>query len=253
MIVPRLKAKGTSAFQTGPQATPEATAFPEIEATSEPEPEATAAPEPEATAEPTPDPTAAPTPEITAVPEWWGKEDNPYGYSLSYFESFNTWKDSLWDITPISNTDPLPEGYRTLIYGEWAYGSLLVYGNDEGSLRFALTDERVPDGFPMSPTPGKNEAYWNVILRMDRGVDIHLAIDNEHSGISFANLSTRIWMYEKNTFSDLGAFPYSMTGNTFVYEMNLPEKYTIEDLYGVYVNLGTEQSNFTDTYDFFVE
>ena len=254
LIVPRLKAKGTSASQTGPQATPEATAFPGIEATSEPEPEATAAPEPEATAEPTPDPTAAPTPEITAVPEWWGKEDNPYGYPLSYFATKNNWKDSLWDVTPISNTDPLPEGYRTLIYGEWAYGSLLVYGNDEGSLRFALTDERVPDGFPMSPTPGKNEAYWNVILQIDRGVKIHATIDDyEKSAISFANLTTVIGMYEKNTFSSLGGFPYSMTGNTFVFEMDLPEQYTTEDLYGVYVNLGTEQSNYTDTYDFYVE
>lgn len=208
------------------------------------------------TAEPIVEPTAAgtatPLPRSTPEP-YVSEEEDPYGRSASYFDTKYNYQDHLWDDPPIRTGDPLPDGYREMVYGEWGYGSLLVFANEEGNIRFALTDDRIPDGFPLSQTPGKNEMYWNVMLKIGRGDILHVVIDdNAGTAISFADMESSIQLFVKNTFRVLGGFPYSLTGNTFLFEMDLPEQYTVDDIYGIDVSLGTEIDNYVDAYEFYV-
>ena len=162
------------------------------------------------------------------------------------------WVDHLWDEIPISPNDPMPEGYRVLLYGEWGYGSLLMYGNDEGSIRFALTDDRIPNGFPISEIPGKNDPYWSVMLYIARDT-IHLNIQEYSKAESFTELITDISLYARGKSESYGDFPYSLTGNTFIFEIQLPEQYTIEDIVGAGISLGTEREDYVDSYDFYID
>ena len=162
------------------------------------------------------------------------------------------WTDHLWDEVPITAADPLPEGYRTLFFGEWEYGSLLVYGNDESNIRFSLTDDRIPDGFPMSQTPGNNDPYWNVIFPLS-AIDTLQVIIEKMNGTptSFADLDTEVILLKKDDFIVYPRFLYSLTGNTFIYEIDLPEPFTTDDLVAASVSLGTELSGYVDGYEFY--
>ena len=163
----------------------------------------------------------------------------------------NNWTDHLWDDPPITASDPLPEGYRLVVYGEWGYGSLLIYGNDEGSIRFALTDDRIPDGFPISPTPGKNDPYWCVMLHLSAKDSLHINISEQYKLTSFAALDTDITLYSGNETIAYDSFPFTLTGNTLLYEIRLPEPFTADDIQAVGVSVGTELPNYVDSYDFY--
>ena len=65
-------------------------------------------------------------------------------------------------------------------------------------------------------------------------------------------MESSIQLFVKNTFRVLGGFPYSLTGNTLIFEMDLPEQYTVDDIYGIDVSLGTEIDNYVDAYEFYV-
>ncbi len=163
----------------------------------------------------------------------------------------NNWTDHLWDDPPITASDPLPEGYRLVVYGEWGYGSLLIYGNDEGSIRFALTDDRIPDGFPISPIPGKNDPYWCVMLHLSAKDSLHINISEQYKPTSFAALDTDVVLYSGNETIAYDSFPFTLTGSTLLYEIQLPEPFTTDDILAVSVRLGTEQPNYVDAYDFY--
>ena len=162
------------------------------------------------------------------------------------------WTDHLWDEVPITAADPLPEGYRTLFFGEWEYGSLLVYGNEEGNIRFSLTDDRIPDGFPMSQTPGNNDPYWNVIFPLS-AVDTLQVIIEKMNGTptSFADLDTEVILLNKDDFIVYPRFLYSLTGNTLIFEIDLPEQFKTDDLVAASISLGTELRGYVDSYEFY--
>ena len=162
------------------------------------------------------------------------------------------WTDHLWDEVPVTATDPLPEGYRTLFFGEWEYGSLLVFGNDEGNIRFSLTDDRIPDGFPMSQTPGRNKPYWNVIFPLSAVETLQVILEaGSQAPKSFADLETSVLLLEKEDYTVCSRFLYSLTGNTFIYEIDLPEPFKTDDLVAASVSLGTELSGYVDGYEFY--
>ena len=188
--------------------------------------------------------TATPLPAATP-------NDGEHAYSEEYLQSVNNWTDHLWDEVPITANDSIPEGYRVLIYEEWGYGSLLMYGNDEGSIRFALTDDRIPDGFPISQTPGKNDPYWCLMLMLGGKDILDVIIEEWKTPTSFADFETSVVLLSGNDMSFYDGFPYSITGRTFIFEIQLPEQFSIDDIQGVGISLGTERDGYVDTYDFY--
>lgn len=163
----------------------------------------------------------------------------------------DNWTEHLWDDPPITASDPLPEGYRLLVYGEWGYGSLLVYGNEHGSIRFALTDDRIPNGFPMSQIPGKNDPYWCVMLHLSAKDTLHVNIGEQYIPSSFAGLETDVTLFSENETIYYDSFPYSLTGSTLLFGIRLPEPFTADDIQAVGVSVGTELPNYVDSYDFY--
>ena len=179
-------------------------------------------------------------------------EEVDYGYPESYLQLINNWTDHLWDEVPITADDPLPEGYRVLFSGEWGYGSLLVFGNDEGNIRFSLTDDRIPDGFPMSQTPGRNEPYWNVIFPVSAVKTMQVILEaGSRAPKSFAELETSVLLFEGEDYTVYSGFPYSLTGNTLIFEIDLPEQFKTDDLVAASISLGTELRGYVDSYEFY--
>ena len=179
-------------------------------------------------------------------------EEVDHGYPESYLQLINNWTDHLWDEVPITADDPLPEGYRVLFSGEWGYGSLLVFGNDEGNIRFSLTDDRIPDGFPMSQTPGRNEPYWNVIFPVSAVETMQVILEaGSRAPKSFAELETSVLLFEREDYTVYSGFPYSLTGNTLIFEIDLPEQFKTDDLVAASISLGTELRGYVDSYEFY--
>ena len=204
--------------------------------------------------------TATPSPEPdtkTAAPITPTPTDPPDDRILSRIEEYqqtsSDWTDHLWDQIPIAPNDPLPEGYRVLLYGEWGYGSLLMLGNDEGSIRFSLTDDRIPDGFPISPNPGKCDPYWNVILSLSNVDFLHLNIEAYERPASFAELHTSMVLFSGAKESYYDGFLYSLEDNTLIFEIQLPEQFTTDDIQKAGINLGTELNGYVDSYEFFTK
>ena len=222
------------------------------------EPAETALPTETALAAETALPTEAAPPAVTALPAVTPvPTDPPAEGDLATPEGrprtgFN-WTDHLWDTVPVTPNDPLPEGYRVLVYGEWGYGSsLLVFGNDEGSIRFALTDERIPDGYPMSQDPGKNDPYWNVMLPISARETLQVIIDlTKRKATSFTEFDTDVLLIDGNDYTSYSGFLYSLTGNTLIFEIRLPEQFTTDDITAAHISLGTELGDFVDTYEFY--
>ena len=190
-------------------------------------------------------------PSVTSLPTH-SPDTGEHGFPESYLQTKGNWKDHLWDESPITADEPLPEGYRVLISGEWGYGSLLIYGNEEGTIRFALTDDRIPDGFPMSQTAGINQPYWNVILPVNARESMQVIIEAS-DGIpsSFAELDTSLLLFEGNNYTVYSGFPYSLTDSTLLFEILLPEQFTTDDIKAAHVSLGTELKGYVDGYEFY--
>ena len=243
-----------------PTATPQPSATPApgtvSEPTSAPEPdvtpEETGSPEPSGDPELTEIPVTSETTEPTALPEPGPEEEEDHGYTLSYNEERDNRTDRLWQNAPVTVEDPLPEGYRTLVYGEWGYGSILIYGNDEGSVRFALTDDRLPYGYPMSEMPGPNHPNWSVTLAFSAGDRLQLSIFEADSPEAFETLEPNVNLISGEEGEGLGSFLYSITGNTFLFEADLPEPFTTGGIQTASVSIGTDQEGFADIYQFTV-
>ena len=201
-----------------------------------------------ATLSPEPDTkTASPiTPTPTNPPD-----DKILGSIGGYQQTGSNWTDHLWDEIPISPNDSIPEGYRVLLYGEWGYGSLLMFGNDEGSIRFSLTDDRIPDGFPISHIPGKNDPYWNVILFLSGRDLLHVNIEANERTASFAELQTSMILFSGANESYYDDFLYSLEDNTLIFEIQLPEQFTTDEIQSAGVNIGPELYGYVDGYEFF--
>ena len=199
-----------------------------------------------------PEPGAETVPPVTPTPT-----DPPDERILAnrekYQQTGGDWADHLWEEVPVSARDPLPEGYRSLLYGEWGYGSLLAFGNGGGSIRFSLTDDRIPDGFRISRIPGKNDPSWNLILYLSGRDFLHVNIDADGKTSSFAELHTSVILFSGDQESYYDGFLYSLEGNTLIFEIQLPEPFTADDIQQIAVNVGTAVYNYVDSYDFYID
>lgn len=127
-----------------------------------------------------------------------------------------------------------------------------MFGNDEGNIRFSLTDDRIPDGFPMSQTPGRNEPYWNVIFPVSAVETMQVILEaGSRAPKSFAELETSVLLFEREDYTVYSGFPYSLTGNTLIFEIDLPEQFKTDDLVAASISLGTELRGYVDSYEFY--
>ena len=146
---------------------------------------------------------------------------------------------------------PAPTGSDGLytVDGSWEYGSLRISAKDKKTFRVELTDERIPDGYPFSETPGKNEPSWNIIFVFGDEVSAQAYLGG---GSSFSDLSTDFFFEvgKSTLYSPING--YTLSENTFRFDAEIPELIdcSVKDLKKVYVNLGTETPGFVDHYEF---
>ena len=155
--------------------------------------------------------------------------------------------------SPVPEATEVPEatpGEIVLIDGAWDYGALRITVLNPRKMHVELTDERIPNGYPMSETPGKNDPSWNIILTFDTMDQIHVYLTGSAAS-SFQTLSSQVmFMTGADTvMSQLDG--YTMEGNTFIFDLEIPESvaHTAADVKLAYVNLGTETQNFVDHYE----
>ena len=150
---------------------------------------------------------------------------------------------------PAGTAEPIPEGYRLLISGEWEDGSLFVWGDDGNTVRISLTDNRISDGYHMSDEPGEYRPDWSLAVVLKEYNFLWFTIYGRDYMTSFSSLHTEKSFDSGGKISDMGSFRYRLNGNTFTIESALPEGYTTEDVTWARVQLGTQYDSFY-TYTF---
>ena len=156
---------------------------------------------------------------------------------------------------PVATPGPLPEGYSVLLRGKWEDGAVLASANGDKTVRIELTDDRIPYGYPMSDTPGKNAPVWNVVITFGEGKSMNFDIKGITGTyqFTFRDLHTSKGITLWTSRRDLGGFRYNLIGNTFCYETVLPEELTVQEIDSVNVFLGTETDRQREYYFFLDE
>jgi len=137
---------------------------------------------------------------------------------------------------------------------QWKYSSVTATVIDDTTLRFELTDERIPDSYTLSETPGIIEPWWNVILYFDFSNMVHYNIENVNNARNWQELDCSMSYDELSTGRSIyysNAFDYQLIDNTLVFEVSIPKELdkTVYDIQGFRVNHGTEELNFSEGYD----
>ena len=156
---------------------------------------------------------------------------------------------------PVPTPGPIPEGFSVLIHGKWEDGAVLACADGEKTLRIELTDDRIPYGYPMSETPGKNAPVWDVVITFGEGKSMNfdiLGITGPYQ-FTFSDLHTAKGLTLWTSRRDLGGFRYKLIGNTFCFETVLPEELTVQEIDSVNVFLGTEGYEMREFYFFLDE
>jgi len=157
--------------------------------------------------------------------------------------------DEPLSIIQMDNTiDYVPTG-ELLIDRSWASGEIQVYAADERNFEVLLTDYYIPNGYTTSEIPGKMDPYWNVGLCGGASETISVNI----RGLSKGTFNFDCLYYLHNAIYDYtGLIDVEQQKNTYIIKLELPEEavWNTADLESVYVNLGTEDPEATDHYDF---
>ena len=154
---------------------------------------------------------------------------------------------------PILTPEPIPEGYSVMLHGMGEDGTVLLCGDGDKTVRVQLTDDRIPDGYPMSEQPGKNNPIWNVVITFGEGRSLLFDIRANQPLSSFKNLHTDRYLTMWKESEDLGGFRYTLTGNTFCFESVLPKDLSTQDIDSINVFLGTEVATTLSEYYFFLD
>ncbi|MBR0352568.1 MAG: toll/interleukin-1 receptor domain-containing protein [Oscillospiraceae bacterium] len=156
--------------------------------------------------------------------------------------------------SPASDVDSEePSEYRRLAFGEWTYGSIAVFVEEDNTLHVELTDNRVPYGYPMSETPGNNNASWNVMFFMGMSDSAQIDIIGSEDTSSLQQLTAYVSYFVKGNAISSDSLKYALNGNTFSFDLSFPANFpfSVDDIQILYVNLGTQVLNFTDHYEFY--
>ncbi len=153
----------------------------------------------------------------------------------------------------LSGETPENGGYRRLLYGEWTYGSITVSAADEKCFHVELKDNRIPYGYPMSETPGNNDASWNVQFIMSMRDNVFVDLRGDESTPSFQKLSADKSYTIKGSFQYGGIVEYDLEDNTFIFDVSMSKSFpfNVDDLQMIYINLGTQAPGYVDHYDFY--
>ena len=135
----------------------------------------------------------------------------------------------------------------------WDYGAVKISTVDQQTLHVELTDDRIPDGFPHSKTPGSNEEIWDVILDFGRDTALYSVIDLRPSARSLNDFHLTAYIGKGDAMTDMTFPKCTLKGNTFSFDIRIPESsgYSLKDIQTIYVDLGTE-TDYLDRFSYIV-
>ena len=112
--------------------------------------------------------------------------------------------------------------------GEWDEGDGYEFGHfqvvkvNDRSIHVELVDNRIPDGFTISETPGELDPYWNLTLSFpdEDTADVFIFADK---GDSFQNLSSSVSYNISGATIASDAQKLSVEGSTIAFDLVFPE------------------------------
>ena len=135
----------------------------------------------------------------------------------------------------------------------WDYGSVKISTVDQKTLHVELTDDRIPDGFPHSKTPGSNQETWNVALDFGRNTYHFSAIELRPSAKSLDDAYLTSYLLKDDAITDLKLPKCTLSGNTFSFDIRIPDStgFSLKDIQMILVDLGTEK-DYLDSFSYVV-
>ena len=165
-----------------------------------------------------------------------------------------TIEDPPTTIMPIDfSLDYTPQG-TLLVDGKWPSGTVEVYTVDERNYEILLTDYWMPNGYPFSETPGKRDPYWNVAVVAGASDMVSMNIF-EYESAPGQFYGDCLYYHENATYTCDGYFTFEEREHGFVIKLELPQEvpWNTDDIAQIYVNVGTENAEMTEHFDFWVK
>jgi len=152
---------------------------------------------------------------------------------------------------PAPSSAPAPSTEPVSVSGQWGYSSLTVDVLDERRLHFELTDARLPDGYVNSPTPGKNDPWWGIVLMFDSWDSVQVSLQGD-AATPLEDMMTYLVLSENYDYAPgTDSFEYKIEDKTLIFDITLPDvvEKTCYDIGMIRVNHGTDEPGYSEGYE----